>query len=151
VTGWSAPALLALVLGLSGSAPEPRPAQNAQVTVREQLIIRIPMRMGQLPPAASLFRWKEGKGPRCVPARFIAGAALVSENSVDLIMRDRRRIRAKLDTHCPELDYYYGFYITPNPDGMVCADRDTIRSRVGGQCEIERFRTLKAARRDGTP
>jgi hypothetical protein len=151
VTRWSAAALLALVLGLSGSASAPVPAHaqsRAQVTVTEQLIIRVPVRMRQITPAASMFRWKESKGPRCVPWRNIAGAALLSENSVDLILRDRRRVRAKLDTHCPELDYYYGFYISPNADGQICADRDAIRSRVGGQCGIERFRSLEAVRRD---
>ena len=148
--GWSAAALLAVVLGLSGSVPDPEPrqAQYVQVTVREQLIVRVPMRVRQLAPAASLLQWKESKGPRCLPARAIAGAALLSENSVDLILRDRSRIRARLDTSCPELDYYYGFYITPNADGQVCADRDVIRSRVGGQCGIERFRALQAVRRD---
>jgi hypothetical protein len=27
---------------------------------------------------------------------------------------------------------------------MICADRDSIRSRVGGECGIDRFRTLEA-------
>jgi len=146
---WSAAALLALVLGLSASAPaaEPREVQYAQMTVRGQLIVRVP-RVRQPTAAASLLQWKESKGPRCLPARAIARAALLSENSVDLILRDRSRIRAKLDTSCPELDYYYGFYITPNADGQVCADRDVIRSRVGGQCGIERFRALEAVRRE---
>ncbi|HMJ93808.1 MAG TPA: hypothetical protein VK472_06890, partial [Allosphingosinicella sp.] len=88
------------------------------------------------------------KGPECIPARAIMGAALLSENSVDLILRDRRRFRAKLDNNCPELDYYFGFYINPTIDGLVCADRDIIRSRVGGQCGIERFRALQAIPKD---
>jgi hypothetical protein len=146
VTGWGAAALLALLLGASSPAPEP--VQYAQLTVREQIVVRVPVRLRQITPASRMISWKEGKGPRCVPARAIAAAALLGENSVDLILRDRRRIRARLETRCPELDYYYGFYITPNPDGQVCADRDVIRSRVGGQCEIERFRTLEAVRRD---
>jgi hypothetical protein len=145
-------ALLALALGMSAPAAEPGPvrttARYTQVIVREQLIVRVPMRLRQLNPATSLFEWKESKGPKCVPARAIAGAALLSEKSVDLILRDRHRVRAKLDTSCPELDYYYGFYITPNADGQVCADRDIIRSRAGGQCGIERFRMLEARRRD---
>ena len=87
--------------------------------------------------------WKEGKGPKCVPARAIAGATLVGRSSVDLILRNRQRVRAKLESSCPALDYYYGFYITPNPDGMVCEDRDNIRSRMGGACEIDRFRSLE--------
>jgi hypothetical protein len=54
-------------------------------------------------------------------------------------------MRAKLERSCPALDYYFGFYIMPAADGQICADRDSIRSRVGGECGIDRFRTLKAA------
>jgi hypothetical protein len=145
--GWGAAALLSFVLGLNQPASPAQPAQYEQVTVRGQLIVRVPVRMGQATPLASLFEWKESKGPRCVPLRSIAGAALLSENSVDLILRDRSRVRARLERRCPELDYYYGFYVTPNADGQLCADRDMIRSRIGGQCGIDRFRNLMAVRR----
>ncbi|TFI56583.1 hypothetical protein E2493_19450 [Sphingomonas parva] len=135
---WTAAALLVLSVGASVSAPAQAPRET--VIVREQIVVRMHGRA-----AAPAIHWKEAKGPKCVPARAIAGAALVSQNSVDLVLRDRRRIRAKLESSCPALDYYYGFYITPNKDGMICADRDIIRSRVGGQCEIDAFRTLQAS------
>jgi hypothetical protein len=139
---WGAAALLLLI----GAAPAPdaraQPEQFAQLVVREQIMVRVQTRA---PPAATPVQWKEGKGPKCVPARAILGASRPSENSVDLVMRDRTRVRAQLDSSCPALDYYYGFYIRPNADGMICADRDSIRSRVGGECGIERFRGLKAA------
>lgn len=136
---WSAPALLLLVLALAGGGPAARPEEYAQLTVSERVIVRIPVRVRTPAPQ---FEWKESKGPKCVPARFIAGAALAGRDRVDLVLRDRRRIRAELDDDCPTLDYYYGFYITPNRDGQICADRDIIRSRAGGQCGIERFRAL---------
>jgi hypothetical protein len=147
---WSAAALLLLVPGASPPATEPALAQSyAQLRVRQQVLVRIPVRARQISPAsASLHQWKEGKGPACIPTRAIIGASLLSQHSVDLILRDRRRIRAKLESSCPALDYYYGFYVTPNADGLICADRDIIRSRMGGQCEIERFRLLQAVRRD---
>ena len=145
--GWGASALLSLVLGVPQPAPQPDGFSYVQV-VREQLSVRVPVRVRQITPAARLYRWKESKGPECLPARSIVGAALLSENSVDLILRDRRRFRAKLENKCPELDYYYGFYINATIDGLVCADRDIIRSRVGGQCGIERFRALQAIPRD---
>jgi hypothetical protein len=141
---WGASALLALMLGTPQPAAGPETFGLLQVK-REQLSIRV----RQVTPAsATLYRWKESKGPECIPARAIMGAALLSENSVDLILRDRRRFRAKLDNNCPELDYYFGFYINPTIDGLVCADRDIIRSRVGGQCGIERFRALQAIPKD---
>lgn len=146
--GWSAAFLLLSVVGSTPVSPI-MPVQYAQVVVREQIIIRVPGRMRKVSPAApSQVEWKESKGPKCVPAKAIVGATLLSENSVDLILRSNSRVRARLENSCPALDYYYGFYISPNADGQICADRDAIRSRMGGQCEIERFRTLTAKPRD---
>lgn len=140
---WGAGALLLFAAG-AGEQPvaEPGPDQYAQLVVREQIVVRVRGRPTSAAPAPA--RWKETKGPKCVSAKGILAAALTSQDSVDLIMRDKSRIRAKLESSCPALDYYYGFYITPNADGMICEDRDRIRSRVGGQCGIDRFRGLEA-------
>jgi hypothetical protein len=127
-----------LAAAAPAAAPPARPVQYGQSVVREQVIIRF----RQTP--TTRIEWKEGKGPKCVPARAILAAALVGRNSVDLILRSRQRVRARLESSCPALDYYYGFYITPNPDGMICEDRDTIRSRMGGACGIDNFRSLEA-------
>ena len=146
---WSAAALLILLSGGETPQAAPRQEQFAQLSVRHQIVVRVPVRLREVSPAApSLIRWREGKGPKCVPARAIVGASLLGQNSVDLILRDKRRIRAKLESSCPALDYYYGFYVTPNQDGLICADRDIIRSRVGGQCGIDAFRSLTALRRE---
>lgn len=144
------PLALAPVLLLGAApppAPEGKPLQFAQVVIREQIVVRVPMRLREAPPPAPI-RWREGRGPKCVAARDIAGATLLSEDSVDLILRDKRRIRARLSSRCPALAYYRGFYVRPTEDGMICAERDIIRSRMGGQCEIERFRSLKAVAAD---
>jgi len=139
---WGAVAALPL-LALAGAAEtQVRPAQYAQSVLRQQVVVRV----RQMPPRPSV-DWKEGKGVKCLPAREIMGAALISQNSVDFVLRDRSRVRARLQNSCPALDYYYGFYITPNADGMVCADRDIVRSRMGGACEIDRFRTLRPVAR----
>ena len=144
---WPAALLLLMSAGASVPAPAqpPRasgpPRASNHVVVREQIVVRMHGR--QTAPA---IHWKERKGPKCVPAKAIAGAAMVGQSSVDLVLRDRRRVRAKLRRSCPALDYYYGFYITPNADGMICADRDIIRSRMGGPCVIDRFRSLEASK-----
>ena len=147
---WS-PAVL-LLAALSGAPQEASPAdpiQFAQVMIREQVLIRVPANLREMARAPEpQLDWKEKKGPKCVSMRLIAGATLLSQNSVDLIFRDKSRIRAKLERRCPALDYYHGFYIRPNKDGQVCADRDTIRSRMGGECEIEKFKELRAEKRD---
>ena len=146
---WTAAAALSLLVGgASAAAPEPEPTRFAQLIIREQIIIKVPMRARQAPITAPSIRWRESRGPKCVAARSILGASLLSENSVDLILRDGSRVRARLSSRCPALDYYYGFYIRPDEDGMVCAERDLIRSRMGGQCGIDRFRSLRAERAD---
>ncbi len=154
VSEWSAAALMVAALGGGSAEAAPSaiaPLQFAQVSIRRQLMVRIPVRTR--PDAASLVResrieWKEKRGPKCVNASQIAGATALSQKSVDLILRDRTRIRARFERSCPALDFYRGFYLSPNPDGQVCADRDGIRSRVGGECGIDAFRKLQAAARD---
>ncbi len=125
------------------------PIQFAQVMIREQILIRVPANLRQVQPVTpEKIEWKEKKGPKCVAMRLISGASLLSQNSVDLILRDRSRIRAKLERSCPALDYYHGFYIRPNEDGQICADRDVIRSRMGGECGIDKFKMLRAEKPD---
>jgi hypothetical protein len=154
---WSAAALMTAALGNVSGDPSPiAPMQFAQLTVRREIMMRIPVRVrpATAPVAAkgSRIEWKERGGlrggPKCVGARSIVAATALSRKSVDLILRDRTRLRAKLERSCPALDYYYGFYISPAADGQICADRDSIRSRVGGQCGIDGFRKLKATLRD---
>ena len=150
----AAPTILLLsALALGGSVPAIGAAQDidgeqlAQVTIRERIIIRVPnvpMRAGgpqralPVPPPP---RWAEKKGPKCIAADQLAGA-IVGDDSVDLIVRGGKRLRARLDGDCPALDFYSGFYLKPSTDGMVCAHRDVIRSRSGGSCAISGFRTL---------
>jgi len=139
---------LATLAGAYSDEAERSPERYAQLEVRQQIIVRVPARPGSPAPQGRPIDWKEEKGPKCVPARHIVGATLLGRNSVDLVFRNNSRVRAKLEKSCPALDYYHGFYITPNSDGMICADRDAIRSRMGGECEIERFRSLKPEPRD---
>lgn len=151
-------ALLALGLGASDSAEQQRPQISGTVTFHQQIIIvRTPAAIRPANAAAaqaassasgnaSQIRWEEHRGPRCIAWAQIAGAGLLSQDSVDLVFRDNSRIRARLERRCPALDYYNGFYMTATPDGLICADRDSIRARTGGQCRIDRFRSLRAAR-----
>jgi len=128
-------------------APPPR-RRVGTMTMRQQIIIRVPRGALRVAPAGnSLIRWRESAGPRCVAADRIVGAGLLGQNSVDLILRDSTRLRAQLENRCPALDYYRGFYVNATEDGRICADRDSIRSRAGGECQIERFRVLRPERR----
>ena len=114
-----------------------------RLVIEDQLIIRVPVQTRRMPA----IEWRESKGPKCVDPSFIAGAMLSGRSSVDFLLRDRHRIRAELDDDCPALDFYGGFYLQPE-DENLCARRDVIRSRMGGECRIERFRTLEPKLRD---
>lgn len=118
---------------------EPPPLAFAQVMIRERVIVRIPSRVIS---ERRVDRWREKNGPKCIPLQGIGGAILVDLSTVDFILPGGPRVRAKLEASCPALDYYNGFYLRPGEDGMICADRDAIHARSGGECEITRFRKL---------
>lgn len=133
---WST--LLTLVAALVDTAPADPPRVSRGVTIEERMILRVPIR----PQAAPLLEWRERRGPRCIAASGLAGAMLSGPDTVDFLFGDRRRFRARLDRDCPTLDFYGGFYLQP-ADQWICAGRDEIRSRIGGACQIDRFRRLE--------
>lgn len=107
------------------------------MVVEQQVIWRIPVQ----PRPRLRIHWDEEEGPKCLPARAIAGAMLSGTDSIDFVLRNRQRMRARLDSDCPALDFYGGFYVQPE-DHRFCARRDFIRNRLGATCRIERFRFL---------
>ena len=123
---------------LAAGEAETPPAPPVRVmTVERQMILRVPVR----PYPRMRFRWEEEKGPKCVPVGAIAGAMLSGPDSIDIVLRNRQRMRAKLDNDCEGLDFYGALYLQSG-DGQFCAKRDAIRSRMGGTCRIEKFRML---------
>lgn len=140
----SALLLLATAAAAEAGPDEGERLRYAQVIIRERVIIRVPAQPAPAQPPR--IKWKEKKAPRCLPMAGIAGAAVIEENSVDLIFRGGQRIRARFESSCPALDYYSGFYIMPSKDGRICADRDSIHTRAGGECQITRFRALVSER-----
>lgn len=135
-----------LLLATGGGVDAPADGARArveqvQVRIRRQRgIVRVLIPRDARPERP--MRWRERRGPRCIATDALAGARVNEEDSVDLLLRDGARVRAELESRCPALDYYSGFYLKPGSDERICADRDTIHSRAGGQCEIERFRSL---------
>jgi hypothetical protein len=129
--------LFPALLGLTADPPAEQQVVRRMV-IRDEVILRIPIR----PRRSPAIEWKEGKGPRCLDADRIAGAMLSGPSSIDFVLRDGRRFRAHMDSECPAIDFYGGFYLQPD-DERICAKREYIRSRVGGDCRIERFKTLE--------
>jgi hypothetical protein len=122
--------------------PAAPPVVVAQLLTRERVLIRIPTR--PLAITAPNTKWKRRKGPKCIDMNQVRGAALVDEENVDLLLRDGGRVRAEFEDACPALDFYSSFYFRPGADRKVCADRDSLHARSGGECPITRFRKLEA-------
>jgi hypothetical protein len=144
--------LAALASLLAGAAAPPPPPASVTVTgtvYAQTTIIRVPARRSSryrtaknaAPPPAPP-RFKEKRGPRCIDAAAIGGAAVSTPDSVDFILKGGQRVRAHLESECPALDYYSGFYVRPPQDGRICADRDSVHTRSGGDCQVDRFRLL---------
>lgn len=114
-----------------------QPVAVSRLVVQQELILRVPV----IRPRARPVTWKEKKGPRCIASGQIVAAALADQRSIDFLLTDRTRMRARMDDDCPTLDFYGNFYIQPEDD-KVCAKRDEIRSRIGGSCRIEKFRRM---------
>ncbi|WP_242139553.1 MULTISPECIES: hypothetical protein [unclassified Sphingomonas] len=145
---------LALMLALAPTAsvvegPIER-VELAQVTIHQRIIIRIPRVLGGHPVQQSMptraIRWAEKRGPKCIAAELLEGAVITGADSVDLIIADGTRLRAELEDRCPALDFYSGLYLKQTSDGLICADRDSIRSRSGSVCKIDGFKRLEAKR-----
>ena len=132
LAGLYALALGPAALGMSG-------VQLAQLTIRQRVVIRV-QTLQAAPPPRTL--WREKGGPKCVDMADIQGAAIVAPQSVDVILRGGTRLRVRFAATCPALDYYSGFYIAPTRDGRICASRDVVRDRAGGECAVDKFRKL---------
>ena len=134
--------LLSLAALLAGARsvvpPPPVTDEYARIIVRSHVVVRV--RTAPATPLKNLYR--EKKGPQCIAMADMAGAAIIAPNSVDLVLRTGKRMRARFASSCPALDYYSGFYIAPSGDGKFCAGRDAIRDRAGGECAVQRIREL---------
>lgn len=97
-------------------------------------------------PAAPPVMLVERKAKDCLETRRVIGFGITRPDSVDLVLNDGSRMRARLGNNCPSLGLYQGFYVKPNPDGKMCAGRDPIHTRSGGECPIQAFKNLVPSR-----
>jgi hypothetical protein len=113
-----------------------------RMTITETTVI-MRSRPVPMPPPAVLV---ERKAKDCLETRRVVGFGITRSDSVDLVLNDGSRMRARLGNNCPTLGFYQGFYVKPNPDGKMCAGRDPIHTRSGGECAITAFKHLVPAR-----
>lgn len=129
---------LSLVSTVSQSTETERPPAVRRVIIRNQLILKIPLQPRQTTP----MQYQVLEAPQCLSTRAIAGARMSGQRSIDFLLSRDRRLRAYMSKDCKSLDYYGGFYLQPQDD-RICAGRDIIRTRMGGNCKIESFQLLQ--------
>ena len=123
----------------AGARHPPRTSIQLQMRVERRAIVRVPLG----PRRGPVTIWRERRTGRCIDASNVAGAAITPDGAVDFVLKGGRRMRAWLESECPALDFYQGFYVKPDDDNKVCAGRDSIHSRSGGECQIDHFRRLE--------
>lgn len=128
-------------LGLSIVAAQERVSIMTQIRIERNSIVRVPP---AAPPTQRQkpLKWKEKGAPSCIRWSTIAAAMVSSQTTLDVIVRGGTRYRVKLEKSCQAIDFYSGFYVKATKDGQVCEDRDSIHSRSGGECLIDKFKTL---------
>ncbi len=72
----------------------------------------------------------------CINANGIAAAQLFGDAGIELTMRDGGMYRMFFATECPGLSFYQGFYYRRGKGGTLCAGRDVVGARSGGECPI---------------
>jgi hypothetical protein len=145
--------VLAVVVGEGGGAVAPSASlptvretvMLAQITIQRTTVVRIPPAMPPRGPSAPI-EWKEQGAPNCVKWSNLAAALVSSPTTIDLIVRGGTRYRVKLEKSCQAIDFYQGFYVKQTQDGQICKGRDSIHSRAGGECVIDKFKTLVPAK-----
>lgn len=130
-----------------------RPPNQAQVRMERRIIVRISPRpapvpanlLNDLPQGEVPTRFEEKKMGQCVPLKGIAGVQVDRSNRLLLFMRDRKLVNATLDKSCRARDFYSGFYVERNEDGLLCSKRDILQSRSGANCELRKLVRLVPA------
>jgi hypothetical protein len=132
--GASAVIGLVLAAGLAGAAtaqPErPRPPTQQ---LDGQAWRRIPVRPGG---SASITPVPRRGGKQCIALTNVAGAQLFGDRAIELTMKGGKRWRMILAEECPGLSFYQGFYYQQKEAGQLCAGRDGVAARSGGECGI---------------
>lgn len=124
--------LLALLLPLAGAGAQQHlhgPGGDAKIRIEKMRVADgQPLAGRPLPP-------RRGRN-RCIAMDGIAGAQLFSDRAIELTMKTGRRFRMFFAQDCPALSFYQGFYYRRARAGQLCAGRDAVGARSGGECPI---------------
>ncbi|WP_353217811.1 DUF6491 family protein [Sandarakinorhabdus sp.] len=134
-----AAALAAALPGTAHGQAQPAPAKPAAPPgFDSQKWRRMPVRPGGAldPGAAPRPAPPRGGHHRCIAVVSVAGAQFFGDGAIELTMKSGQRWRMHLAQECPALSFYQGFYYQQQRAGLLCAGRDAIGARSGGECGI---------------
>lgn len=121
-----------------------------QVRTRERVMIRITPFSRTAPPPTVVVpqvevqrRDAESDGERCIPLGDVVGVRLGQGSELLLHMRDRRVFGTQLERTCQVSSFYSGFYVERPSDGMLCAGREALHARSGGDCLMGTFHEME--------
>ena len=137
----------ALAAAAAAPSMDGNDTELAQVIIERRTFIRITPHHERARTRETFRDWKEKSAPKCVSMATLGGISISRPDSIDLVLRSGQLVRARLEKGCPSIDFYSGFYLEPTRDGRLCEDRDTIHSRTGGACVIDKFHTLVPPKR----
>lgn len=110
-------------------------------------VLKVPVK--PIGPSDQADQWVQGKAKKgaCVDASRIAGAEVMDQRTVDIVLRGGERWRLRLARECSQLTFYGGFYYRQAQSGQICAGRDRIIGRAGGDCQVQAVMPLKLRQR----
>jgi len=132
-------ALPAMTFGLPAvAAPERPPAADAPVAGENDSLGGPWSRMTVAPggPVDSRPAPPRAGRKRCIGVNNVAAAQLFGDRAIELTMRNGQRYRMFFAEECQALSFYQGFYYRRLKAGQLCAGRDVIGARSGGECPI---------------
>lgn len=122
------------------AAALPPPASPSPATVSRVPIITVTITPANVPrtaapPMARPMPPLQG-AKRCIGVNTVAGAVVFGDSAVELTMKSGKRWRLYFAQRCPTLNFYSGFYYRRAQAGVLCAGKDSVISRAGGECAI---------------
>lgn len=143
---------MAAVTGIGGAAawarpPAPAPAGPAEPGFRDRPVARVHTVPG--PGMSSRPPLPHAGRARCIGVDNVAGAVVFGDRAVELTMKDGARWRMVFAQSCPALSFYQGFYYRRAVAGRLCAGRDAVIARSGGECQIGGINLVRKPTRRG--
>ena len=144
--------LVSALLALASPAADVPFADTRMIRVQAEgsgkILTKVPVRPRKPGPKLAWTETKKKK--RCISLDGIAGAVVSGPLSIDLVFKGGQRWRMRFRQACPALGFYQGFYFRQLQTSELCAGRDVVHPRSGGECEIAVLRSL-VLRRVSTP